>query len=378
MRISKVLQWVALGVVGAGMGIAGGGLQGIFAIAQESGTANPDRPNPPRTGAAVVDPPGASGPYDPELLERMLERVEQLTPLSSLVIARAGETVVEEYYRGMRADRSVNVKSVSKTLLSPLIGIAIRDGLLEGPDQRLEDLLPETYDRLETAGALDARKREVTLHHLLSMTTGIQGTSFGNYGAWVSSRNWVWDALRRPMECDPGRCWEYSTGNTHLLSVILSRQSGKSLRSYAQDVFFGPLGIPLYEWDRDPQGYYLGGNNMAMRPRDLLKFGQLFLDGGRYEGQQLVPEEWIDLAWRPRNRSPWNGHRYGYLWWTEDWGGEVAHFAWGYGGQYVVVVPRLDLVAVATSSLARRQRGHTRNVRRFFDDYVVPAFATRP
>ena len=210
------------------------------------------------------------------------------------------------------------------------------------------------------------------------MTTGIQGTSFGNYGAWVSSRNWVWDALRRPVECDPGRCWEYSTGNTHLLSVILSRQSGKSLRAYARDVFFGPLGIPLYEWDRDPQGYYLGGNNMAMRPRDLLKFGQLFLDRGRYEGEQLVPEEWIDLAWRPRNRSPWNGHRYGYLWWIEEWGGEVAHFAWGYGGQYVVVVPSLDLVAVVTSSLARRQRGHTRNVRRFFDDYLVPTFAARP
>jgi CubicO group peptidase (beta-lactamase class C family) len=392
MKISKALRWsgrwtasVAPGTVGGALLLVGGaltlvlaGVPGIAAIAQESGAGDTDRRGRLGAAAPTVDTAHVSAPYDPELLERMLERAELLTPLSSLVIARAGETLVEEYYRGMRADRSVNVKSVSKTLLSPLVGIAIRDGLLEGPDQRLDELLPETYDRLEAAGRFDARKRNVTLHHLLSMTTGIQGTSFGNYGAWVSSRNWVRDALRRPMECDPGRCWEYSTGNTHLLSVILSRQSGKTLRAYARDVFFGPLGIPLYEWDRDPQGYYLGGNNMAMRPRDLLKFGQLFLDRGRYEGEQLVPEEWIDLAWRPRNRSPWNGHRYGYLWWTEEWAGEVAHFAWGYGGQYVVVVPRLELVAVVTSSLARRQRGHTRDLRRFFDDFVVPAFAARP
>ena len=368
--------WAAFG------GIAGT-LITVTVLAQESGRGGVDRPVSVRvatvaTAATIaVDTPDVSPLYDPGLLERMLERAEQLTPLSSLVISRRGEVVVEKYYRGMRADRTVNVKSVSKTLLSPLVGIAIRDGLLEGPGQRIDEFLPEMFDRLEASGRLDPRKRRVTLHHLLSMTTGIQGTSFGNYGAWVASRNWTWDALRRPMECDPGRCWEYSTGNTHLLSVILSRRSGKSLRAYAREVFFGPLGIPLYEWDRDPQGYYLGGNNMAMRPRDLLKFGQLFLDRGGYEGEQLVPEEWIDLSWQSRNRSPWNGHWYGYLWWTEDWGGEIAHFAWGYGGQYVVVVPRLDLVAVVTSSLARTQRGHTRRVRDFFDDYVVPAFTAR-
>lgn len=348
---------------------------------QETGVRDADRSASVHVAPAatiVVDTLDVSSSYDPDLLERMLARAEQLTPLSSLVVSRGGEVVVEKYYRGMRADRAVNVKSVSKTLLSPLVGIAIRDGLLEGPEQRIDEILPETFDQLEASGRFDPRKRQVTLHHLLSMTTGIEGTSFGNYGAWVSSRNWTWDALRRPMECDPGRCWDYSTGNTHLLSVILSRQTGTTLRAYAREVLFGPLGIPLYEWDRDPQGYYLGGNNMAMRPRDLLKFGQLFLDGGRYDGEQLVPEEWIELSWRPRNRSPWNGHRYGYLWWIEDWGGEIAYFAWGYGGQYVVVVPRLELVAVVTSSLARRQRGHTRRLRDFFNHYVIPAFADRP
>jgi CubicO group peptidase (beta-lactamase class C family) len=314
------------------------------------------------------------GRVDAADLERIVRRAEQMAPLNSLLIAQGGELLVEEYFRGMRADRAVNVKSVSKTLLSPLIGIAIRDGLIEGADQPISELLPDYFEGSRGAD-LDPRKREITLHHLLSMTAGIETTSFRNYGAWVSSRDWAWDALRRPMECSPGRCWEYSTGNTHLLSVILTEASGKSTRQYAREVFFGKLGIPVHEWDRDPQGRYLGGNNMAMRPRDLLKFGQLFLEGGKYEGEQVVPWEWILASWQPNGESPWNGHRYGYLWWTENWGGEQAYFAWGYGGQYVVLVPRLELVAVVTSSLANRRRRHTRDLRNFFDDVVVRTFS---
>jgi CubicO group peptidase (beta-lactamase class C family) len=292
--------------------------------------------------------------------------------VSSLLVQRKGEMIVERYYRGMTAERTTNMKSVSKTLLSPLVGIAIRDGLLEGPDEPLGDLFPEYWERLEAAG-LEESKQDLRLHHLLSMTTGIQSTSFGNYGAWVSSRDWAWDQLRRPVVCRPG-CFEYSTGNTHLLSAVLSERSGMSLRAYAREKFFGPLGITLPEWDRDPQGRYLGGNNMAMRPRDLLRVGEVFMHGGRWEGRQLVPEDWISLSWRPRATSPWNGHRYGYLWWSDDWGGHTAYFAWGYGGQYLVLVPSLDLVAVVTSSLSRTQRGHTGRLRDFFDEYLIPAF----
>jgi len=339
------------------------------AIAQD--TFGPPLPDSAVLAAART---GMPAPYDPRRLEDMLAQAERLDPLSSLVVARHGEVLVERYYRGMTAQRTVNVKSVSKTMLSPLVGIAIRDGLLEGPEQKLSDLLPEYFDRLGRMG-LEEEKGQLTLHHLLSMTTGIQTTSFRNYGAWVSSSDWVWDALRRPTVCDPG-CFEYSTGNTHMLAVILARQAGRDLRSYARDVLFAELGIPLAGWDRDPQGYYLGGNNMSFRPVDLLAFGQLFLDGGRHGGRQLVPREWIEASWQPNATSPWNGHRYGYLWWTERWGDRTVHFAWGYGGQYVVVVPTLDLVIVATSSLQRRQRGHTQRMRRFMDQYVVPAFDT--
>ncbi|MDP2470690.1 MAG: serine hydrolase [Candidatus Palauibacterales bacterium] len=322
---------------------------------------------------ALVGPP-APALYIPDRLERLVAQAESMRALTSLIISRRDSVLVERYYRGMRPSQAINVKSVSKTLLSPMVGIALRDGLLTGVDEPLSELLPDYYERLERGGSLDPRKRDIEVWHLLTMRTGIETTSFGNYGSWVASADWAYDQLRRPMICDPGACHEYSTGNTHLLSVILARQSGKSLRRYMLDELFLPLGIPLGEWDRDPQNRYLGGNNISLRPRDMLKFGQLYANGGRYRGEQLVPEEWIEESWRPTGRSPWNGHGYGYLWWMRRWGGERAYFAWGYGGQFIVVVPRLDLVIVTTSSLRDRERGHTRRMWSFFDRYAIPAF----
>jgi CubicO group peptidase (beta-lactamase class C family) len=313
--------------------------------------------------------------YDPARLDRMLAEAENLPGLTSLLISRRDSQVVERYWRGATRDRAVNIKSASKTLLSPLVGIAIRDGLLDDVDQPLSELLPDYFERLRARDDWDPRKEEIRLRHLLTMQTGLESTSFGNYGAWVSSADWAWDQLRRPMVCDPGACHAYSTGTTHLLSVILTRRSGRSLRRYMLDELLAPMGIPLGEWDRDPQGIYLGGNNLPLRPQDLLKLGELFEDRGWFEGRPLVPESWIEESWRPRGTSPWNRHRFGYLWWTETWGGRTARFAWGYGGQFMIVVPELELVVVATSSLAGGERGSSRRVRRFMDRWVVPAFS---
>lgn len=301
-------------------------------------------------------------------LDSVAIHASDLPLLTSLLVTQHGQRVLEQYYRGMTADRPVNVKSISKTLLSPLVGIAIRDGQLRGLDQPVADMLGPRL-----AGALDDGKRRITLAHLLTMTAGIEGTSFGNYGAWVSSPNWVRDALARPLVCEPGSCWEYSTGNTHLVSAVLTRATGRSTLAYARAVLFDPLGIPLEPWDRDPQGIYLGGNNMRLRPRDLATLGQLYLDGGRAGGRQLVPAEWIRASLAPRVSSPWNGYDYGYLWWSRDLAGERVYFAWGYGGQFLFVVPGLDATVVATSSLdGPRERGQNRAVQRLVASYVIP------
>ena len=182
----------------------------------------------------------------------LLDKGSELNPLNSLIISWKGEIVGERYYRGMRASRIVNVKSVSKSLMSPLIGIAIQDSLIEGAHVKLSDLLPEYAEYIEPS-----HRDEILLHHVLSMTTGLEGTSFQNYGPWVSSRDWVKFALERPAVCPPSSCMTYSTGNSHLISVILTEATGKDVRTYANDVFFGPLGFTVPTWDKDPQGYYL-------------------------------------------------------------------------------------------------------------------------
>lgn len=332
---------------------------------------------PATSTAALADPSdspqsagGAPFALDSIALRRAVAQAARIEPLSSLLVSWRGDRVVERYWRGMGPDRPVNVKSVSKTLLHPLVGAAIRDGHLEGVHESVAGLLPEHF-RAE----MDPRKRQITLGHLLSMSAGLETTSFSNYGEWVSSSDWVRNALERPVECDPGSCWEYSTGNTHLISAILTRATGKSTLAYAREVLFEPLGIGARAWDRDPQGVYLGGNNMSLTPREMLRFAELYLGFGRWEGRQVVPPEWILASWQPRARSPWNRHGYGYLWWIEEWAGERAYFGWGYGGQYVVVIPGLDLAVAATSDLSLRRRGHIREMRRFFDRWLVPAFA---
>lgn len=307
-------------------------------------------------------------------MDSVLAHAEQLSPLTSLLIAQSGHPVMERYYGGMTADRAVNLKSVSKTLLSPLVGIAIRDGYLTGPTQPVSEILGPRLSEV-----LEPEKRSITLEHLLTMTAGLESTSFENYGGWVSSRNWVRNALARPLRCPPGTCWGYSTGNTHLISAALTQATGKSTLAFAREVFFAPLGIELQPWDRDPQGIYLGGNNMRLRPRELLAIGQLYLDRGRHEGRQVVPEEWIDASWRPRAVSPWNRNDYGYLWWSREAAGERVYFAWGYGGQFLFVIPRLEAAVVVTSTLdTRRERGHNRDVHRLLASYLVPALRQWP
>ena len=303
-------------------------------------------------------------------VDSLLARGQDLRPVNSMIISWKGEVIGERYYRGMRANRVVNVKSVSKSLIAPLVGIAIRDSLLEGPQQKLTELLPEYASYIEAS-----HRDEILLHHVLSMTTGLEGTSFQNYGPWVASSDWVRFALSQPAECPPSSCMTYSTGNSHLISVILTNAAGKDLRTYAREVFFRPLGITLPNWDRDPQGYYLGGNNMGLRPRDMLRIGELFLNRGQYEGRQIVPESWIDRMWDVYAVSPWNGHRHGYYWWSRVFGGEQTHFAWGYGGQYIFIVPRLELVVVFTSSLTNRPRGvnHNRVIQDFLSHEIIPA-----
>jgi CubicO group peptidase (beta-lactamase class C family) len=208
--------------------------------------------------------PATGGSFEPAI-----ERARSLEPLQSLLISLDGTIVVEESFRGHSSRAATNIKSASKSVISALVGIAIERGLLEGPDQPLADILG---DRLPPDP--DPRLGTVTIGNLLSMQAGLERTSGRNYGAWVRSPNWVRAALAKPFADAPGGAMLYSTGNSHLLSAILTKASGRSTRALLED-WLGPAGVEVSGWQRDPQGIYLGGNEMAMTPRSLLAFGEL-------------------------------------------------------------------------------------------------------
>ena len=305
------------------------------------------------TGLAAAQAPAGQNAADARF-EQALASAKQLPRLHSLLVSVSGQLVVERYYNGATATRAANVKSVAKSIISALVGIALERRLIADVDTPIVMYFPELKRDA------DRRKLEITVEDLLTMRPGLESTSNRNYGSWVQSRNWVQYALSRPMLADPGEFMDYSTGNTHLLSAIITKVTGTSTWQFANETLARPLGFTLTRWPRDPQGIFFGGNDMLLTPRQMFAFGELSLRRGRVGGKAVVPEPWVAASIVPRGRSGWSGQRYGYGWWVRELAGHDAYYAWGFGGQYIVVVPHLEMVVVTTSSptVAEDRRSH--------------------
>jgi CubicO group peptidase (beta-lactamase class C family) len=305
---------------------------------------------------------------DSARIAQVYARAAELPRLRCLLVARHGEIQEERCFRGPAATAPANVKSVSKSILSAAVGIAVAEGKLS-VDQPIAPFFSE-----HLGADADPRKRAITVGNLLSMQSGLERTSGGNYGRWVGSANWVRYAITRPMAAEPGGPMLYSTGNSHLLSAILTEATGISTYAYARDRLFAPLGVRLAPWPTDPQGIYFGGNEMRVTPRAMVRFGEMYRNGGRHEGRQVVPEAWVRASLEARTRSPWSGESYGYGWFVSQAGGHPMFYAWGYGGQFIFVVPDLELTVVTTSDPDdERDFGHLGEIRSLLRDGVVPA-----
>jgi len=210
------------------------------------------------------------------------------------------------------------------------------------------------------------------------MRSGLETTSNRNYGRWVRSGHWVRHILSRPFVSLSGTSMEYSTGNTHLLSAILTKVTGASTWQFAQETLARPLGFTLARWPQDPQGIYFGGNDMLLTPRQMLAFGELYLHRGRHNGQQIIPAEWVYQSFLPRVRSRRESDRfYGYGWWIRELAGQQTAYAWGFGGQFIFVVPTLDLVVVTTSAttLEDERRAHRFTILDLVEHLIIAPIA---
>lgn len=295
-------------------------------------------------GLLAIFTPGAAAEA-PDGLAQVLDRAEALAPLETVIVAHEGMVLAERGYRGHSVSAPTNIKSASKVVISALVGLAIERGLLESVDQPIVELLPD-----DLPADPDPLLGEVTVSHLLSMQAGLERTSGEFYGRWVASPNWVRAALDKPFVDVPGGEMLYSTGSTHLLSAILTRASGRSTLALARDWLAPIEGFAIAAWDRDPQGIYLGGNQMAMSPRALLAFGEVYRRGGLLaDGVRLIPEDWIAQSWTERTVSVLTHEGYGYGWFHGTFGGEPGVYAWGFGGQMLYIVPALQLTVVMTS-----------------------------
>ena len=307
---------------------------------------------------------------DPTLHASISAKTKELPRLRSLLISIDGILVDEQYFNGVRAGHAANLKSASKSVLSALLGIAFDRGHLKSLHDTLGKYFPE-----HLMGADHFRKKTITIEQLLTMRSGLEGTSNVNYGRWVQSSHWVRHVLTRPLIDEPGGRMIYSTGNSHLLSALLTKAAGMSTFEFARRHLADPLGAPIAPWVRDPQGVYFGGNEMHWTPRGMLAFGELYLNGGRAGGQQVVSEAWIKESLKPRTRSRWSGREYGYGWWLDTFGGHASYYAWGHGGQFIFVIPTLKLVVVTTSSPAPGdgRREHQHAIYDLMEQQIVPA-----
>jgi len=301
-------------------------------------------------------------------VDELLDAAEQLSPLRTVIVAHGGAIIAERGYRGNRVTGSTNIKSASKVVVSALVGIAIDKGVLRGVDQAIAPLLDS-----DLPPDPDPRLDDITIGHLLSMQAGLARTSGANYGRWVSSRNWVRAALAQDFVEEPGAGMLYSTGSTHLLSAILTRTTGRSTLELARDWLGAVPHFAITGWERDPQGIYLGGNQMAMSPRSLLAFGEIYRNGGEIpDGERVVSREWIRKSWEKRTNSRFTGDGYGYGWFLRRIGGEEVRYAWGYGGQMLYIVPSLDLTVVMTSDETEPagRTGHRDNLHALLRDII--------
>ena len=323
---------------------------GLYVVANENDGSTSSTPT---TGWQVAEPAGEG--VDPERLDTAVRRIQNEDgAVLALLVARHGRLVLERYFHGYDRDYPFDVYSVTKSVTSALAGTVLANRL----DARLPELLPDS---------VPAAARRITLRQLLTMTAGFPGDADPRNGVG-DPPNLVRALLRRPVVRPPGSRFVYDTPSAHLVSAVISHAAGMSEGRLAAKRLFAPLGIHLAEyWPKDDQGVTYGGTGLSLTARDAATLGQLYLNGGRWRGRQLVPRAWVEESTR-RHVSLGHGAGYGYFWWTDDRRGLHSFEALGFGGQMVAVVPKLDLVVVVMSDPA----GARVNLGRLLFDRIVP------
>lgn len=307
-------------------------------------------------------------------------RADEYQRINSIIIVRDGKLLYERYYNNASRDDTHNPRSVGKTFVAPILGLALRNGYLDSLDQRLG----EFYD-LQAYPNYSVKKESVTLRQLANMASGFDGFDFvpesvGNEENMYPTPDWVEWTLSLPMAetREPGDDWRYFTAGIVLLGDILNRVLPGGLENYAHLNLFQPLGIDNYQWQHTPQRVANTAGGIQLTPLGFAKFGELHRTGGTWNGEQIVPADWIKESLVPVIDTTVEGNRYGMLWWHKPYrvNDEVWNTAYcsGNGGNKIFVFPKQDLVVVVTASAYGQRYMHTQ-VDDMMETHILPAIA---
>jgi CubicO group peptidase (beta-lactamase class C family) len=307
-----------------------------------------------------ISTPAEQG-VDTAALDNVYSEAGNISNLYSLLVVKNGYLIAEKYFNGSTIDTATRTASVTKSYISALTGIALREGVLSGVDQKLMEFFPEINWQ-----ALDARKSAITIRQILQMRSGYPWEEFDGYiDQLFSTSNWIGLLEDFPLMADPGTRFGYSNFTAHIMAIILARAAGMDLKTFAETHLFDPLGVIVNYWPADAQGYYYGSGDIAFIPRDMARFGLLYLNGGNYNGNQLVPSDWVDDSLEVYSTTTYSNEilnsmhqlQYGYLWWSATSGSHRYNYAWGHGGQLIFVLADLDMVIVTSAEYLGAQFG---------------------
>jgi CubicO group peptidase (beta-lactamase class C family) len=296
-----------------------------------------------------VSTPSSEG-MNQQKLDSACIKADELGFVDALLVFRNGHLVAEKYYNGYGVNTAHQIYSDTKSFMSALVGIALENGLIENLDKKIMDYFPEYI-----YSGMDSRFFDITVRHLLTMRMGID-IEENTLMAIVRTNDWIRETFKLPLLFDPGQKFSYNSLETHLLSAILTKVTGKSALEFAVENLTGPMGIEIIQWNHDPLGNNTGGYDIYMKPRDMAVLGYMYQNEGRINNTQIVSKEWVDASltrtWAANSKKwgPLTDYNYGYLWWLGKMNGYDLFMALGLGGQYIINFPDLDLIVVTTAN----------------------------
>lgn len=288
---------------------------------------------------------------EPMLVAELYHDAAELETLYGLLVVKNGYLIAEDYFNEGSVGQKALLQSAAKSITSALVGLALEQGCLSSVEQKMIDFFPDFADRI-----VDPRKREITLRDMLQMRAGYPPEE-SDQALWeaVWSGDYVHLVADFPLTSDPGTEFQYSNLTAHWLGIIVARACDTDLKSFGQEHLFDPLGSEIGDWKKDLDGYNWAAGEIHVSARDAAKFGMLFLNDGQFEGNQIVPADWVRDSLQTYSEDAYDNVGefrdigYGYQWWSAKVGDHEVNFAWGHGGQLIVLLDDLNMVVVVTA-----------------------------